>query len=72
MADAAGADVAEAPAGVSWALVVGNEGAGPRPEVIHAATLTVRVPMTGAVESLNAGVAGSILLYEMSKEDRRA
>lgn len=56
-----------APAG-GWALAVGNEAAGPRAEVLEAAGTVVRVPMPGPAESLNVGVAGSILLYALTKE----
>lgn len=52
----------------NWTLVVGGEGAGPRPEVRAAATERVTVPMPGGLESLNAGVAGSILLYVLTRE----
>ena len=51
------------PAGGGLALVIGNEGAGLSPEAVAAAGMAVRIPMTGAVESLNAAVAGSILLW---------
>lgn len=44
------------------ALVVGNEGAGAGPQI--GPTHRVRLPMPGGVESLNAAVAGSILIYE--------
>lgn len=56
--------------GATWrpALVVGNEGAGVRPAIREAAHVMVAVPMAGPVESLNAGVAGSILMYELMKE----
>lgn len=71
VADAAGRDVAAVAVGDQWALVVGNEGGGPRPEVVEAARETVGVPMPGGVESLNAGVAGAILLYALTQEIRR-
>ena len=59
-------DPPEAHAGVRWSLVVGNEGAGVRPEVAGAAQARVAIPMPGGVESLNAAVAGAILLYALS------
>jgi len=68
VADASGTDVERVSPGPGWALVVGNEGAGPRPEVREAAAATVRIPMPGGAESLNAGVAGSILLYALTRE----
>jgi TrmH family RNA methyltransferase len=67
-ADAGGEDVAAWRPSGSWALVVGSEGAGVRAEISRAASASVRVPMPGGVESLNAAVAGSILLYMMTRE----
>lgn len=46
------------------ALVVGNEGAGPSAESHAAADGSIRIPMAGRAESLNAGVAASLLVYE--------
>ncbi len=66
-----GADVACVERPPAWALAVGNEGAGPRPELV-AAGRPVAVPMPGGSESLNAGVAGSILLYALTRETRGA
>lgn len=66
VADARGGDVAAAPVRTPWALVVGNEGAGVRDSVVEAAGGTVAVPMAAGVESLNVGMAGSILLYELT------
>jgi hypothetical protein len=48
------------------ALVVGSEGAGIGPTVRRRCDLLVRIPMRGVIGSLNAAVAGSILLYEAS------
>ena len=45
------------------AIVVGSEGQGLSPAVRRRADLGVRIPMRGAVGSLNAAVAGSILLF---------
>ena len=50
------------------ALVVGSEGQGLGPAVRRRCDLLVRIPMRGAVGSLNASVAGSILLYEASTQ----
>jgi RNA methyltransferase, TrmH family len=52
------------------AIFVGNEGAGLPPEVEHAADALISIP-TSAVESLNAGVAASIVLYEAARQRRR-
>ena len=47
------------------AVVVGNEGHGLSPAVIEAATDSIYIPMEPGVESLNAGVAASVLLWEL-------
>jgi 23S rRNA (guanosine2251-2'-O)-methyltransferase len=44
-------------------LVVGSEGSGLRRLVRETCDFLVRLPMKGKVESLNASVAGSIVLY---------
>ena len=46
------------------AIVVGSEGHGLGPAVRRRCDLLVRIPMRGQVGSLNAAVAGSILLFE--------
>ena len=45
-----------------------SEGQGLTDETIAACTSTVRIPMTDRVESLNAGIAGSILLWHFREE----
>ena len=50
------------------ALVVGSEGQGLGPAVRRRCDLLVRIPMRGSVGSLNASVAGSILLYEATTQ----
>ncbi len=47
------------------ALVVGAETEGVGAEVMDAADLLVAIPMAGAVESLNVGVAAGISMYEL-------
>ena len=47
--------------------VVGNEGHGLRPETVAACTQSVYIPMTERAESLNAGVAASLLMWELFK-----
>jgi len=46
------------------AIVVGSEGQGLGPAVRRRCDAFVRIPMRGAIGSLNAAVAGSILLFE--------
>jgi 23S rRNA (guanosine2251-2'-O)-methyltransferase len=50
------------------ALVVGGEGKGLRPLVRQHCDVVVSLPMPGAMESLNAAVAGSIALYEALRQ----
>ena len=46
------------------AIVIGSEGQGLGPAVRKRCDLFMRIPMRGAIGSLNAAVAGSILLFE--------
>ena len=46
------------------AIVVGSEGQGLGPAVRRRCDVFMRIPMRGAVGSLNAAVAGSVLLFE--------
>ena len=48
------------------AVVIGSEGAGISPETADACDQSVYIPISGA-ESLNAGAAAAILLWELSK-----
>ena len=50
------------------AVVVGNEGHGLSQAVITAATHAMFIPMAAGVESLNAGVAASVLLWELCRD----
>jgi len=50
------------------ALLIGNEGAGLSPELLSLADEQITIPTPGAVESLNAAIAGSLLLYEASRQ----
>jgi TrmH family RNA methyltransferase len=69
VADPSGADVAGVRPEAPWALVVGSEARGVRPEILSASASRVAIPMPGGTESLNAAVAGSILLYMIARED---
>jgi TrmH family RNA methyltransferase len=50
------------------ALMIGNEGSGLTTELLQIATARITIPTPGPVESLNAAVAGSLLLYEASRQ----
>lgn len=51
-------------------IVVGSEGQGIRRLVRETCDTLVKLPMRGAVTSLNAAVAGSIVLYETLRQRR--
>ncbi len=52
------------------ALLIGNEGNGLREEVANLADTWVRIPMEGNVESLNAAIAATVLMYEVYRQRR--
>jgi TrmH family RNA methyltransferase len=63
---------------VNWrepaALLIGNEGAGLPADLLRSSDAVVRIPQTAAresgapLDSLNAAVAGAILLYEAARQ----
>jgi 23S rRNA (guanosine2251-2'-O)-methyltransferase len=53
---------------IPLAVVIGGEGRGMRPLVKRECDLLVSIPMKGKVNSLNASVAGSIILYEVIRQ----
>jgi len=50
-----------------FALIIGNEGNGVSQDIAAQADSSITIP-TGSVESLNAAIAASILLYEASRQ----
>lgn len=50
------------------AFLIGNEGNGLRPRTAALADELVRIPMEGQTESLNAGVAASLIMYEVLRQ----
>jgi TrmH family RNA methyltransferase len=53
--------------GTGWVLVIGSEAEGPSSAAREAAGEFVAVPMSGSVESLNAAMAGGILMFAMTR-----
>jgi 23S rRNA (guanosine2251-2'-O)-methyltransferase len=53
------------------AIVVGNEGRGIRRLVKEKCDFLVRIPLYGKIESLNASVAGAIVMYEVARARHR-
>lgn len=52
-------------------LIIGGEADGVSERAKELANLRVRLPMEGKIESLNAGVAGSLILYEALRQRSR-
>ena len=72
----AGADMHGSPMGEQnlsgpLALVIGSEGDGLSKLVRESCDLLVSIPMKGHIDSLNAGVAAAILMYEKCRQDRK-
>ncbi len=55
----------------SCAFLIGNEGRGLRKETAELADHYIKIPMEGRVESLNAAVSASLLLYEAYRQRRQ-
>jgi RNA methyltransferase, TrmH family len=60
---------------VNWqepcAIIVGNESMGLSERALQAAQETVGIPLANNLESLNAAVAGSIILFEAARQRRK-
>ena len=63
--------VQEVPLTGPIAVIVGNEGEGMRSLVRETCDFLLSLPMLGQIESLNAAVAGSIILYQVVLERRQ-
>jgi TrmH family RNA methyltransferase len=63
-----GTPLPEANLAGSIALFIGGEGAGVPRDLLAKVDETVAIPHTPQVESLNAGVAASIVLYEIARQ----
>ncbi|NLD50153.1 MAG: 23S rRNA (guanosine(2251)-2'-O)-methyltransferase RlmB [Clostridiaceae bacterium] len=50
------------------ALVIGSEGEGMGKLVTESCDIVVNIPMKGKISSLNAAVAGAIVMYEISRQ----
>jgi len=59
---------------LSWtgsaALIVGSEAFGPSSFAWEASSVRVAIPLARGIESLNAGVAGSLLMFEAARQRR--
>jgi 23S rRNA (guanosine2251-2'-O)-methyltransferase len=55
---------------LATALVIGSEGEGIRPLVLCKCDFRARIPISAESGSLNASVAGAVLLYEVGRQRR--
>lgn len=53
------------------AFLIGNEGNGLSDEIAGLADTYVKIPMEGQVESLNAAIAASVLMFEAARQRRK-
>ena len=53
-------------------LIIGSEAEGVGSEVLALGTISVSIPLAGGIESLNAGVAGAVILFEARRHRRRS
>ncbi len=68
-ADMSGADMHAAAMKGPLAIVIGNEGEGLSKLVRDNCDFLVSIPMQGHIDSLNAGVAAAILMFEKKRQD---
>lgn len=54
----------------SCGFLIGNEGNGLSDEIADMADSYIRIPMEGQVESLNAAIAATLLMYEVNRQRR--
>jgi TrmH family RNA methyltransferase len=54
------------------ALIIGSESDGASEEARKLAAQKISIPMPGNIESLNAGVAGSVLMFEVVRQRSNA
>ena len=52
------------------AFLIGNEGNGLMKETANLADSYIKIPMAGQVESLNAAIAATVLMFEVSRQRR--
>ena len=72
IADMNGTSCWEADLREPLALVIGGEAEGASDEAQRLADGKLSIPMSGQVESLNAGVAGSVLMFEVVRQRQSA
>jgi TrmH family RNA methyltransferase len=71
LADMEGKSIWESDLRKPLALIVGGEADGASNEARKLATQKISIPMAGNVESLNAGVAGSVVMFEVVRQRKQ-
>ncbi len=56
---------------MATAFMIGNEGNGLSDEIANLADTYIKIPMEGKVESLNAAISASLLMYETNRQRRK-
>jgi tRNA G18 (ribose-2'-O)-methylase SpoU len=52
------------------AIILGTEGTGLAKSTIESSDYTVKIPMSGGVDSLNVGAAGAVAFWELAARGR--
>ena len=52
-------------------FLIGNEGNGLSDEIANQADIYIKIPMEGQVESLNAAISATLLMYEANRQRRK-
>lgn len=53
------------------AIILGTEGRGLKKETIDVCDYTVKIPMSGGVDSLNVATAGAVAFWELAARGRK-
>lgn len=53
-------------------IILGSEAHGPSEKARKLASQAIHIPMTSSIESLNAAIAGAVLLFEVNRQRRKS
>ena len=70
-ADKNGIEISKINSNNKWVLIIGNEANGLSKNIINQLTNIIAIPGTGNIESLNASVAGGILLNNLNEKEKQ-
>ena len=66
--DRAGKPIYEQDLSLPTAFILGNEETGVSPALLKESSDTVRIPISGSIQSLNVSVASGVLLFELARQ----